>query len=1847
MSLSIERRILFIFLFISILDVDAAISQIKAGFTLDKKEGCGSLIPVITNTSQISGFVIREYRWDLGGTQVTSQNFEAPRRIFDKPGRSTICLTIVDQNGLTDKYCEDVLVFNNPIPDFEFDVASGCEPLKVKFKNLSFSPNGRITDLTWDVGGDLNILKTSDPNATPATTFTRSGKKSVTLSVKDEKGCSSVISKKDIIEVSTTPEFIPNIVYLSTCSSLWKVELNNLNPSLNVIYEWNFGNGFKFTGTKPPIIEYEKDSIYDLTVKSSVGNCTKVDTFKAFINTKPITAIKYELDSICSSVNLIINDISELKADSLIWKVSDGTIYKNEKFISHKFSNTGCNEIELYRYRNGCVDTLRSKCIFVFKQEEIIYEASNVKSCLLPATVNFSGKGNGTWQWNSGTDSIKAKNGSFVFQTYGEKFIRLTVRDSNNCITEKLIDLNFKKFEVELPRFGHQGCGPLTFKLIDSITTESPIVEFKWTIFTPNVIKSSEKSPKFTVSDIGRFNVELVVTNQLGCIDTVLLNDYIKVGTLPLVEFEGDPLSQCRNVPRKFLDKSSNNSNQWFWDFGDKNTSTTQNPTHNYSNFGIFDVSLTAIHNGCAATIVKKEYIEILKPISGLTPTYNCDNPKEVSFKPTSTGADSIYWVFHINDTRRDTLRDSIIANYIFPDYGKYLVSIYGKNFTTGCEDIGSDTIFITKPEAIYKLDTARGCVPLVVNIFPGGKDIDTILLYQNNDLLGTSSIKFELPGQYETPVMIGKDRHGCPDTFQLPEPIIVNGIKAMILYPKTVCVPDSISLIDMSTDTFATINKWQWRINSNQANTQEWNTSIDTAGYYDLYFKVTDNWGCTDEINIPKAIEGIKINPGIRTDSLGCTTSNFRIFASGNNANTGSYLWDFGDSTVSYSPLFADHRYEKEGDYEVCLTMSDIRGCDKKICTPVKIANPVADFVGFDLEAKCPELLSTFKNQSKNASYFLWDFGDNQYSTNKDPAHIYTIADSFDVTLIAYSTPNCSDTLTKIDYVKVDGPKAKLLVETLTNCTPNISKITIETDRKYKYFWDDDAGNVEEATYFTDKDSRNFTYTKVGVYNPRVLVENAEGCKITFNAPKVSVNMIKAKGEVLQEPFCEGIINPKFVNLTTSSSMENSFTWILKNKDNEFFNFDSLPNFNIRDTGFYNLTLIAKTANCIDTFTQEKVIFVSEKPRADFQILSIPCQYSNIDIQNNSYVANQGNIKTLWKFNNNDSSSNFNVNYNPKNARKLDISLLIVNEANCADAVFKSINLYTGLDLKLPNDTTICILDSVLLKASIVGNAESTKWYNKINTVCDNCNSILVNSDASQRYFFTTKTAEGCIYVDSVLVNIAPVTAPKFELIAPLAICKGDFVTLKIDKYLNDWDAIWTDKTGKVICEGKCDSINLKLEADASFNVVIKNQYACTSLQTIPVGVEASIPNFLVDSKIICENDSVRLKVTDGVTYKWKINQYNGCDTCQSVSFKPYKNNQIVTVDVKSSLGCNYKDSLEVSQFPRNLIGVNPDTLVCKGEKVLLIGSGFGNPMWTSDQAIIEANKFVASTIAEKSGYYKFQAQLDDCILYDSTYVKVIDHVTMVALGDTICPGSKGVLIASNDGLKITWNENNLVVHSKDTFALSPTVSKQFIVKAEKKGCIPAIDTVMLLVYPKVEYEITNRFYTIYENSLIKPEIKFNKDKVKFYKFDWKEGAELSCLDCPLPSISAIGESKKYLVDVVDDRYGCRISDSLRIEYIEGCTKEGFFIPNILNFNSPNNSTFFVKAVLPQQFKKVEVFDRWGNSVYESKDINEKWDGLINGVNGQQGVYAYYVNAFCSETDQNYTFYGSLTLTD
>jgi PKD repeat protein len=94
---------------------------------------------------------------------------------------------------------------------------------------------------------------------------------------------------------------------------------------------------------------------------------------------------------------------------------------------------------------------------------------------------------------------------------------------------------------------------------------------------------------------------------------TVLANTYNLLSCpniLPSANFTSTTTSTCSGVV-EFFDASSNNPTQWLWDFGDGNTDTVQNPSHNYAASGTYSVSLTVTNSTGGNTISYSNYTTV------------------------------------------------------------------------------------------------------------------------------------------------------------------------------------------------------------------------------------------------------------------------------------------------------------------------------------------------------------------------------------------------------------------------------------------------------------------------------------------------------------------------------------------------------------------------------------------------------------------------------------------------------------------------------------------------------------------------------------------------------------------------------------------------------------------------------------------------------------------------------------------------------------------------------------------------------------------------------------------------------------------------------------------------------------------------------------------------------------------------------------------------------------------------------------------------------------------------------------------------------------------------------------
>lgn len=138
---------------------------------------------------------------------------------------------------------------------------------------------------------------------------------------------------------------------------------------------------------------------------------------------------------------------------------------------------------------------------------------------------------------------------------------------------------------------------------------------------------------------------------------------------------------------------------------------------------------------------------------------------------------------------------------------------------------------------------------------------------------------------------------------------------------------------------------------------------------------------------------------------------------------------WEFGDGFTSYdhAPI---HAFDKEGEYEVTMNVSTLKGNQFSLTKVIKINTPPLAY--FFPEEICEDEIS-FKNETIDSSKHkaLWDFGDGNYSMESSPVHKYQSSGKYKVSLKVMNELGCWDSTTKVVHINELGhimePKYKV----------------------------------------------------------------------------------------------------------------------------------------------------------------------------------------------------------------------------------------------------------------------------------------------------------------------------------------------------------------------------------------------------------------------------------------------------------------------------------------------------------------------------------------------------------------------------------------------------------------------------------------------------------------------------------------------------------------------------------------------------------------------------------------------------------------------------------------------------
>jgi gliding motility-associated-like protein len=104
---------------------------------------------------------------------------------------------------------------------------------------------------------------------------------------------------------------------------------------------------------------------------------------------------------------------------------------------------------------------------------------------------------------------------------------------------------------------------------------------------------------------------------------------------------------------------------------------------------------------------------------------------------------------------------------------------------------------------------------------------------------------------------------------------------------------------------------------------------------------------------------------------------------------------------------------------------------------------------------------------------------------------------------------------------------------------------------------------------------------------------------------------------------------------------------------------------------------------------------------------------------------------------------------------------------------------------------------------------------------------------------------------------------------------------------------------------------------------------------------------------------------------------------------------------------------------------------------------------------------------------------------------------------------------------------------------------------------------------------------------------------------------------------------------------WGCIGTDSITVIVRNQSIVE---VPNVFVPGSGPGSELKILSKGIATLKNFSIFNRWGNKVFETSDVNEGWNGKFNGEPQPLGVYVYILEAYTNDGQKIYK-QGNITL--
>lgn len=1429
-------------------------------------------------------------------------------------------------------------------------------------------------------------------------------------------------------------------------------------------------------------------------------------------------------------------------------------------------------------------------------------------------------------------------------------------RDTATPVNVKVYSYVDAKFTVEPDT---SGCSPFTVNIKNNTPTFADVKSSVWkdntTVFSPSTPAFSRRYTN-TNNTNSEHIISLTNSNGHNACD-VTYSKTIVVKPEITAKFTSDEGTVCDNTEISFSNKSyfteeskliQGSTASYYWTFGDGSTSSEENPKHIFKNTeqnGIstqeFKVNLTIDVGGCTANFERSVFVYPKVSADFSSDKYILCAPEDIEIRNDSRGAAHFLWTFsdgtsdvatHNLDAIRHSFNNSQTNN-------AKTVTVTLKSINQNCSVTTSKNYTVyPKLSPEITADISEGCAPLLVNFTnasTGGAFSDLVMNWDFGDEVTQNSSETTLSHTFEN--KSGSDltrevkltitnKAGCVNSITKNIEVWPQVTADFTYQKQSECTPTTVTLENTSLN--GTTFEWNYGFdgqtqttNSKERFTKTFrhtNANPNEKDIYTITLNVTDanHPTCKDV-----ASKNITIYPPVKAEfsiedgQQGCSPLSTQL----KNSSTGyklSYVWTYGDDNLSAENGESHtHSYKNLSSttkkYTVRLLVSDSLGCIAQKQREVEVYRQVkADFT-FLKDGVCTPYPVNFSypETALNGEQFTWDFGDGATTTvqNKNNfSHTYdnlqaNAIETYNIKLnvIDIST-GCKDEVRKSIEI-YPQLKPKFDIDKKEGCEPLTVVFTNQSTGLANYQWTYGDGqfgsenNPEHIfSHFSPNDERFSIALKA--------VQSNTGCEKTVYDTVTVYSHVRAKFGLAKssakkgskaEPIVGGC-HPFSVEIVDSSQTDHLWEWDFGDGQTGTMKQPGIRTYTNDDSvaplenKIYDVKLqVTNSHGCFKKYSSKLKVYPHSVP--DFSVNLEGCHPHRVKFKDLSVTDDD--TKYYWTLGDGSSkvSSAFDytfLNFSYTDRVTYKTTLRTTTAFGCADSISKEITVNPKpLASFIPKLDRNCPPFQTSLKNISKGTNLIYNW----------------NFDNGETKTLSNITTEHPIY-----------------------------------------DNLSTD-----------DEIK-------KYNptLLVETEYACKDTLTVPIYVfPRVVAKFEPDVREGCSPLTVSLKNLSNAAskiYRWNLGDENssGLKNPKHIYYNESDNDQkrIIQLYAESNHGCkdSVVDSVSVYITPKTDFDITEPVQIYPNDSVIFTNLTQPGPwkfLWNfgnNDEQHRPENKFTYSygTWGPKeedfSFYVKLLASSDHCQNERTHKVKILAPRPELSI-EKITPGDGCVPLTVTFNIQQKYSETfqwefgdggtSDIPEPIYTFE-KPGIFNVKLTVAGAGGSWFAYSVVAVYPLPKPTFKIAPDFVMLPNQKIQTYNLTTNGVA---YHWNFGDGG-ISEEENPnylyskqgVYDITLVATSKEGCVDSLTQQAAVTVSGEGYIDFPNA------FLPKE---DSPSDGSFEVPDVDNKVFhpiffgiKKYQlwIFNRWGEQVFYSNDINVGWNGRYanNGKKMKQDVY-------------------------